>query len=113
VDHLQLKSHRVAGATVLVLIGELDRSDVESVRAQWRAAAEQDQHLIVDLTQLRFIDSSGIKELIDAYRTMIKARLRFALVNSSPMIQKVFSVLGVDQLLPVFSTLEAALQSIE
>jgi anti-sigma B factor antagonist len=112
-DHLEWKSHEVGGATVLVLIGELDRGEVDSVRAQWHAAAAQERHLIIDLTQLCFIDSSGIKELVNAYRAITKARLRFALVNSSPMIQKVLSIVGVDQLLPVFSTFDAALQSIK
>jgi len=112
-EHLHWKSQRVAATTVLVLIGELDRADAASVQAQLRTAAQAEQHVVVDLQELRFIDSSGIKALLEAHRAVTQLRRRFALVSSSPAIQKIFRILGVDQILPVFPTLDAALESVE
>jgi anti-anti-sigma factor len=112
VEHLQWNWQRTAGTIVLVLSGELDRAVADRVRAQIQAAPDAEQPLIVDLRQLRFIDSSGIKELIDAYMTTTRSRRRFALVNSSEPIQHIFRIVGVDQMLPVFPTFEAALESV-
>jgi anti-anti-sigma factor len=104
--------HQVAGATVLVLIGELDLDVAATVRAQLDAAAEGEHDVIVDLRELRFIDSSGIKTLVDAYRLFARAQRKLALVISSPPMQHIFRIVGVDQILPVFPTFEAAVESL-
>lgn len=110
--HLDWKWQQVEGATVLVLAGELDRGSAASVRAQLHAAASGEQHVIVDLGQLRFIDSSGIKELLDANRAVMQSRRKFALVVSSPALQKIFHIVGVDQVLPVLPTVDDAVKTV-
>ena len=52
------------GATVLVA-GEIDRANADQLRAELDVAARSGGRLTVDLTEVTYLDSSGIAVLFD------------------------------------------------
>jgi anti-sigma B factor antagonist len=75
----RLRSAREGDAAHLSLSGELDVASTGKLDEAIRQAEESDaQTIVVDLTDLEFIDSTGLSVLLDAYaRNRGEGRLTF------------------------------------
>jgi anti-sigma B factor antagonist len=93
--------HWPAGRGQLVKItGELDISNVESVRqAIELVTADRPAVLVFELSELRFIDSSGIALLLGAARAVGAVQMR----NPSPAVRRVVEITGLGDALPLES----------
>ncbi|GGR40118.1 STAS domain-containing protein [Streptomyces roseolus] len=103
------------GWTVLRLRGELDLLTSPQIRRRVHdAVAAGRHHLVVDLTGVRFCDSSGIGVLV-ATRRLLRScggRLRLVLPRAGEghgHVTRVFAALGVTRLFEVYEDLPAAL----
>jgi anti-sigma B factor antagonist len=88
------------GQIVVVLGGELDVAYAASVAAQLSAIAACEREIIVDLTGLEFIDSSGVAAL-----AQVRKHARLAggdLLLAAPQ-QQVLRILTITRLIDVFS----------
>ena len=67
------------------------------------------QRVILDLTQVMFIDSSGLGAIIAAMKHLAPER-KLVLAGLTPPVEKVFKLTRMDSVFDMFLTLEAALQ---
>lgn len=79
----------------IALEGELDLSNAESAEASLREAIASGKDLLVDLSMLTFIDSTGISLLVMAMREK-ESGLRFVPAQS-PEVERLFSLTGLDE----------------
>jgi len=87
---------------VLTLSGEADVTTVAELSAALTAQlASDERHLTVDLSGLRFADSSVIRELVLAGRTLKDRGGGLGLANPQPAVARALSLLGVDQAIEV------------
>ncbi|HKX17700.1 MAG TPA: STAS domain-containing protein [bacterium] len=100
---------QVDGTACLVLSGELDLVSVATFRAHLTMAGHAARGIVLDLRNLRYLDSTGINALLEAHRTLSPSGRRMAMVASSPLVHKVLSVLAIESIIPSFETLDAAL----
>jgi anti-anti-sigma factor len=91
-----------AGTTQIVsLDGEVDLHTAPILVAVVDSAFGADpETLVVDLSGVRFIDSTGIHALLDAHDRATAREVRLVLLPAAPEVQLVFRVAGVDALLP-------------
>ena len=68
--------------------------------------------IVVDLKDLRYIDSSGIHALLDAYHTFAHDGRSIVLAAVPPMVRRIFEIVGLEQMIPVFPTVETAVESL-
>lgn len=102
---------RLNGATILSVQGEVDLANAASLRTELTSAIQTGTRLIVvDLTDLRYIDSSGINVLLDTHRAFAKDGSAIVLVVGSSMIQRTFKIVGLEQLMPMYPTVETAVE---
>lgn len=78
----------------------------ESMRNETREA----EHVILNLEQVQFIDSSGLGAIVAAMKAMGSPRA-MALAGLTPTVDKVFRLTRMDSVFPVFTTLEDALSA--
>ncbi|MFI8322745.1 STAS domain-containing protein [Streptomyces sp. NPDC085529] len=103
------------GWTVLALRGELDLVTSPRIRRRVHDAVAAGRHdLVVDLSGVRFCDSSGIGVLVAARRLLRSCGGRLRLVlpeaeESQGHVTRVFSALGVTRLFEVYEDVPAAL----
>jgi anti-anti-sigma factor len=99
------------GTAVAVLDGELDASSVGQVAVKLRRMVENRQHrLIVDLTNVTYLDSAGIN-LLFAVGGEVRARqqeLHLVVAPDSP-IRRMLVIVGADRSFPVHPSLAEAL----
>ena len=67
--------------------------------------------LIVDLRELRFMDSTGLHALVKANKRAGEAGQRFAVVKGGAQIQRLLSLTGVGELLIVADSPEELLRA--
>jgi anti-sigma B factor antagonist len=63
--------------------------------------------LIIDMSRTTFCDSAGVQVIIDTYNRATAARTRLRLVATA--VVRILTLVGVDQLMPIYPTLEEAL----
>lgn len=98
------------GVLVLGMSGELDLATVGALReAADTAVAGSYQVVVFDLTELDFIDSSGLHVLAETHRAMAAQGRQTKVVCSSQMMGHIFKLTGLDEMLTIFATRGEAL----
>jgi len=102
---------RENGRVVVSLAGELDLYNAHVVRdALLEAAAESPERLVVDLSDVRFIDSTALGVLIET-RTKMTNRRAFLLAAPGLETRRALQISGLDRHFSVHETLGEALQA--
>ena len=108
----QLRASVSAGGshTLVVLAGESDMNTRELLRdVLEQAMSRPAQHLVIDMSGLEFIDSATVHVLMDVQRTVAGDGGRMSFVAPHPLITRVLSLTGTDQIVPVYPDLGTAL----
>ena len=86
--------------THIALKGRLDMMGVNTVELAFTAhAAARRKPTIVDLSELEYISSIGLRMFITVARTLHRNGVKMALVQPQPLVGEVLQVSGFDQLL--------------
>ena len=96
------------GSHRILLAGELDVSTVPRFNNALNEAKTQRCHtLIVDLSRLRFMDSTGLSAMLVAEMHARTRNQRFAVVRGPRHVQELFRLTGVDHFLEVVDDADA------
>jgi anti-sigma B factor antagonist len=107
--NIALKTENDGETLVFVLSGSLDLATAPTVRAALLDAIEKAHHnLIVDLSQLEFLDSTGLGVLIGAHRRTSERNGTFRLVISNGPISRLLNITGLIAVFSVYHSLEDA-----
>jgi anti-sigma B factor antagonist len=99
------------GAVVIHLVGELDLYNAPQVRAALlELCSEQPERLVVDLSEVDFVDSTALGVLIEA-RTTLADRQTFLLAAPGLETHRALAISGLDQHLAVHETVDSALSA--
>jgi anti-sigma B factor antagonist len=102
-----------ASGCVLSLAGELDLSTIPRVEKQLFEQLQSHPGVIVDLTKVSFIDSSGIALLIQAFRATEETGTLNTVISEGSQVERVFRLAGIDRALPLFTDRALALEGLE
>jgi anti-anti-sigma factor len=103
-----------AGAAVISLAGELDLSTIRNLEPRLLEEVRNPVGVVVDLTRLSFIDSSGIGLLIKAFRSLDeRPGGMYTVVAPGSQVERVFQLAGIDRALRVFTTRDHALSALD
>lgn len=116
---VRIHTARVTDATSMALVvtvaGEIDLFTIDRLRTAV-AAGFQDlrdgEMLVIDLTQVTFMDSKGLQTLVDVTQAAQQRRdpLRIVVDHTRPVIRPI-QVTGLDDVLALFITVEDALHA--
>ncbi|WP_437049687.1 STAS domain-containing protein [Streptomyces sp. enrichment culture] len=100
------------GVAVVKLRGDIDMTVEAEVRRALLPASDADTpRVVVDLSQVSFMDSAGINALIGAHLHASARNGWIRVVASSPMVKRLFQTLGIDEVIGDYPTLREALQA--
>ncbi|HHY82350.1 MAG TPA: anti-sigma F factor antagonist [Clostridiales bacterium] len=99
---------------IVRLEGELDHHHAEEIRKSLDELLEDSsiRHLILDLRNLNFMDSSGIGVFIGRYKTISKRGGQVCITNVNPQLARILDVSGLYRILKVYNTVEQAVDGI-
>ncbi len=102
---LRVSVRRNGGTATLRLVGELDLSSAGLLRGRLRDLLEPQRPdpvdaLVVDLSQLLFLDVTGLSVLLDAERRLRARGGSVVLTGVRPIVRRVLQLLDLQHRLP-------------
>lgn len=96
---LELSKHIADGCTVVELRGELDVSNADDLRERLLAIIGEDRtsSLILDLSRLSFMDSTGISVLVAAERRAHELGGTISLADPQKIVARVLHFTNLDR----------------
>jgi anti-anti-sigma factor len=92
--------HGDDGVTTIALAGEIDLVAAPEVRTYVSGAlAESPRRLVIDLSNVTFIDSTGVQALVVAHQTTRLLKVELVLVPGQPQVMRTLELAGVEDLL--------------
>ena len=106
---LNLRVNHHDERAVVHVNGEVDLATCPRLRDVLAELIDQGvYHLIVDLEQVSFLDSSGMGVLVSTLRRIRERDGSLRLTAPSPHVRRVLELTGITKLLPTYATLEEA-----
>ena len=107
---VEITSEQGGDAMLYRLRGSLDLETAPSLRAVLVEAADAGKHqIIVDLSQVEFLDSTGLGALIGAHRRALQNAGQLRLIVQHGMIERLLTITGLMHVFPVYASVDAAL----
>jgi len=105
VADFRIDSRDQDGVTHVTLAGEFDLAAIEQFElAIGQLEADQPAAMVIDLSELRFMDSSGLRALVMADQRARKAGRRLAIVPGRPTVRRVFEITQLDDRLDLIES---------
>jgi anti-anti-sigma factor len=101
-QHLIVDVRQLDGATVLAPRGELDLASCEHLEEELEQVnRSQSQLMILDLREVDFMDSTGLRLVVTADQHARESGRRFGVVNGSKQVRRLLSLTRVEEQLTV------------
>jgi len=100
----------VGGVTKAVLGGRLDSFSVGEVETRFVASiVPKEQPAVIDLSDVSFIASLGIRMLIGTARALQRSNARFAMFGANDAVMEIIETTSLTEIIPVVGTEAEAL----
>ena len=102
---MQVKSRIYDGTLYIVLAGELDEHTANFVRNEIDRliGAKKIRQAIIDLSELEFMDSTGIGVMIGRYKKFKEVGIPVFVSNPSVHAERIFKMAGLYDIMPKIS----------
>lgn len=95
--------------TIVALSGDVDLDNSPEVRNVLLESVSGKRGVLVEMSAVSYIDSSGIASLVEAYQSARRERTPFALVSVSDAAMRVLELARLDQVFSIHASLSDAL----
>jgi anti-sigma B factor antagonist len=100
------------GITIFALEGRVDSEGAVDLDLALQAATSEGKHkMVLDMSQVRYINSAGLRTLADILTQNKANNGDLKLINLNPKVQRVFQIIGFDKFFTIYPTVEDALAS--
>jgi anti-sigma B factor antagonist len=99
---LELSVSEEGSETVVRAAGELDVNTAPELREQLaRLVSEGARKIVVDLTDVSFVDSTALSVLVSALKRLRQADGDLELASPNPSVRRVFEITGLTRLFAI------------
>lgn len=108
---LQVKSHKRDQTTIVQATGDVDLTGSPTLRMELRkAAGEKPVRLVIDLSEVGYMDSSGVATLVEAMQITRKGNTKLVLCGLQSRVRSVFEIARLDSIFTIVPSLDEAIQ---
>jgi anti-anti-sigma factor len=101
------------GITKVILDGRLDIDGAAAVDLPMNIIAGSRKAVLVDLQQVSFLGSMGLRSLVMPARAITSRGGKIVLFGPNEMVEKVLKTSGIDTIIPVHHDLQSALAALQ
>ena len=98
-------TYTLDNAIVVQLTEELDADTLKSLRSDLTLFSELDNDLVLDMSEVTFIDSSGIGAIVYLYKRLAANGHSLAIVNVNGQPERLFEMLHLAKTISCFTSL--------
>ncbi len=99
------------GYSVIELSGDIDLSCSPEARETILGCLQSSDKVLVDLSAVSYIDSSGVASLVEGYQTAKKQSAAFGLVGVSTAAMSVLKLARLDKVFPIHTDVQERCQA--
>ena len=99
------------GASIVVLKGDVDLESSPAAREVLLKSVEGAGKVLVDLSSVTYIDSSGVASLVEALQAAKRNGGTFALVAASDPTRRVLELARLDKVFAMYTTVDEGLKA--
>lgn len=99
--------------TVIEIVGELDTTTAYNVQNQILPVAEQSRKILLDMSDVTYMSSAGLRILLLLYRTIQERHGEIVIVGLSEDIKDIMSITGFLDFFITFDKREEGIKSLE
>jgi len=99
------------GAAVIAFTGEVDLESSPAAREVLLKCLESTGKVIVDLSEVTYIDSSGVASLVEALQAAKKNGSQFSLAASSEPTRRVLELARLDKVFTLYDSVDEGLNA--
>lgn len=107
---VQYQQRQLDGFTIIELNGRIDLFSSPGFRRRLLKLIRGNNNLLVDLSQVSYIDSSGVACLVEAYQMARGKSLRFGLIGINDSVRNILKLARLDQVFPIHDSIEAGVR---
>jgi anti-sigma B factor antagonist len=97
-ERLQVITRLERDRAVLELHGELDLAGAPLLTSEIaRAESKAPRTIVLDLEDLQFVDSAGLRVMLAAHQRAVERGTEFAMTPGTPQVQRLLAVAGVTE----------------
>jgi anti-sigma B factor antagonist len=108
-DVIEHEVREERGKLVIALRGDVDLGNSPAARRVLLECVERGRAVLVDLSGVSYIDSSGIASLVEALQNARQQGSGFALACVSPSARRVLELARLDQVFQIHTSVEEGL----
>lgn len=97
--------------TIVALSGEVDLYYSPKAREQILGCLNKSNPVLVDLSAVSYIDSSGVASLVEGYQLARSKKLDFGLVGVSHAAMQVLQLARLDKVFPIYTSVQEAVEN--
>jgi anti-anti-sigma factor len=111
---MTISTESMAGdITRVILDGRLDIEGSAAVDLRMNVVAGSAKFLLIDLQKVSFIGSLGLSTIMIPSQSVRRRGGKVAILGPIPMVEEVLKASKVDQVIPVFHELDAAVAALQ
>ncbi len=99
------------GFLVVMLSGEIDLNNSPDARKVILNSLKKKKHVMVDLSDVEYIDSSGVASLVEGFQYARTNSQEFALIGVSEAAMSVLRLARLDQVFTIYGSLDERLEN--
>ena len=96
-------------ATIVELSGDVDLDSSPKVRSVLLESVREKRCVLVEMSEVSYIDSSGVASLVEAYQSARRDSTPFALVAVSDAAMRVLELARLDQVFAIHESVSDAI----
>ena len=100
-EEFRIEEDRRDGQVILRLRGELDLASADQVQQRLDALQAAGDAVVLDVDRLLFMDSSGLRVVLQAAENSRQSGWSFSLTAGSEQVRNLFASAGVTDRLPI------------
>ncbi|HTG01294.1 MAG TPA: STAS domain-containing protein [Nitrospirota bacterium] len=114
--NVEISSEKITAGFLLTLKGDVDMNTSPSVRSSladlFQQGSPEMRALLINLSHVRYMDSSGIATLVECLQNCMKKGARLRLCALSPTVRDVFELARLSSVFEIFTTVDDAQMSL-
>jgi len=101
-----------AAAVVSFPVQNLDASNVKAFREAIKVITDSREILVLDMSALNFVDSSGLGALLSCLRAMNGKNGQLRLFGMTKPVKALFELVRMHRIFPIYNSREEALEDV-
>ncbi len=102
----------IEGGTLVCVAGDVDMSSSPTLRTELLMLLKQNKgKMIIDLSKVSFMDSSGVATMVEALRQQRAANAKMVLFGMQPRVRSIFEISRLDSLFEIVDDQDAAMNA--